>query len=438
MFPVLSTTSKEGRTISVLLACLARIDELAKSLLESTGQRVGPRSRLECFTEIVPAKNSNDTRDRPDGLIILRVGKREWKAFVEAKTGRNELDAGQIERYRNLAKENNIDCVITISNQFATAPTVHPLEEVRRSRSKILIIHWSWMHVLTTADLLISSQTISNNDQLILLNEFRRFLAHESAGVRGFIRMPREWTELNKLISAGGDISAGSPVALRVLEAWHQEVRDLSLILSRMTEAYVTQRLPRNHMHDPSQRQRDELTNLRANKQLVICLEIPDAAAPLEVVIDLARRCIDVGMTIGAPEDRKSSRARVNWLLRQIKEEGVADLHVRVSWPNRSSTNQHSVTDLREDVSLIDEGKANQEAKSFHLFESKRLGARFMQQSNFILELEQIVPAFYGKFGAQLTAWKRPAPKIKSDRSELPDVSPDSISEEADSFKIDS
>lgn len=136
----------------MLLACVARIEELARALPASAGQRVGTRTRIDCCTEIVPVTFSGDTRERPDGLVIVRTGKREWKALVEAKIGNSELDVGQVERYRNLAKENGIDCLITISNQFATAPTEHPLEEVRKSRSRIPVIHWSWMHVLTTAD----------------------------------------------------------------------------------------------------------------------------------------------------------------------------------------------------------------------------------------------------------------------------------------------
>ena len=437
LFPVLSTTSKEGRTTAILLGCMAKIEELARKLLASAGQRVGTRTKIDCFTEVVPATVSPDTRERPDGLIFLRTGKREWKAFVEAKIGNSELDADQVERYRKLAKENGIDCVITISNQFATVPTEHPLEEIRRSRSRIPVIHWSWMHILTTADLLISQQSIASHDQIVLLNEFRRFLAHESAGVRGFDRMPREWTELNRLVSAGGDISANSHEATKVIEAWHQETRDLSLALSRLTETQVTQRLPRNHLRNLEQRRKDELANLRNNKQLSVSLEVPDAAAPLEVVVDLARRCIDVGMTLGAPEDRKSSKARVNWLLRQIRQDDVTDLHLRVSWPKRSVSTQHSISDLRDDVGIVEDGMGHLAAKSFHLFESKHLGSRFTQQSNFITDLEQVVPAFYRRYGAELVAWQRPAPTIKGDRIGSSDVSPESISEEADSFVVE-
>jgi len=192
LFPVLATTSKEGRTTSIFLACLAKIDEFGASLLNSLGQKVGVRSKIETYTEVVCKNHAPDIKDRPDGLIVLRTGNREWRALVEAKVGSNELIPEQIEKYRQLAKDNAIDCVISISNQFATSPSLHPLQEVQKSRSKIPVFHWSWMYVLTEADLLLNQNSVSDSDQRLLLNELRRFLTHESAGVKGFDRMPKE------------------------------------------------------------------------------------------------------------------------------------------------------------------------------------------------------------------------------------------------------
>ncbi len=434
LFPVLSTTSKEGRTTSIVLACLAKIEEFGANLLGNIGQRVGKRAQIETYTEVVFEKQSKEIKDRPDGLIILKIGSREWRALVEAKVGNNDLDADQIERYRSLAKENKIDCVITISNQFATNPTVHPMDEVRKSRSKIPVFHWSWMHVLTTAHLLISRDDVSDIDQLVLLNELRRFLSHESAGVKGFDRMPREWTDLNKLVSSGGVISAKSNDAATVLGAWHQETRDLSLILSRLTKTNVSEKLPRKHMNDAAQRQKDEMEDLRNLHRLQCILDVPDAAAPVEVVADMMRRCIDVGMTVRAPEDKKTTKARVNWLLRQIKTETVDELHIRLLWPGTSEDTQFSVVDLRESIEIVNEGKEHLTVHGFHVFNSKRIGSRFTQQSNFIVDLENIVPIFYGTVGSNLTAWKKSAPKIQPEKTAADDVSPEAISGEAASF----
>lgn len=433
LFPVLATTSREGRTTSILLACLSCVHELGAKLLSDTGQRLGSRARLETYTEIVFQGEEAVGTERPDGLIVLRVGKREWRALVEAKIGNAAIDPDQVERYRNLAKEHSIDCVITISNQFATTPNLHPNAEIRKSRSRIPVYHWSWMHILTTADLLLSNSEVSDQDQGLLLNELRRFLSHESTGVQGFDRMPKAWTELNRLISSGGTIRAKSEEAAEVLLGWHQETRDLTLILSRLTETRVSERLSKKHRNDPAARLKDELAQLREGHCLSCSIAIPDAAAPLEIRADLLRRTVEVGMQLRAPEDRQSTKARTNWLLRQIKGEVSEELQIRLLWPGTSEPTQYPVQDLRSDVNLATAGKEHLTVHSFEVFTSKRIGARFAQQVNFIVDIETIVPGFYRTVGSELVAWKKSAPKIKKDQGSE-DVTTKAISDEAEAF----
>lgn len=428
LFPVLSTTSKEGRSTAILLCCLARIEEFGSALLQSVGQKVGKRSRVDCFTEVTFRGQDKSITDRPDGLIVLRTGGREWKALVEAKVGNNQLNAEQVTRYRDLAKAQKIDCVITISNQFTSLPTNHPLKEVRKSRSKIPVFHWSWMSILTSMDLLLNNNDVKDDDQRFLLNELRRFLSHESAGVKGFDRMPPEWTKLNSSVSAGGPIPARSSEAQAVIEAWNQEARDLSLILSRQTETSVTEKLSRIHKADPTKRQQDEFNILREHGYLTCCLEIPNAAAPVDIKVDLVRRTVDVGMTIKAPTDRKSSKARVNWLLKQIKDDQSDDLQVRLNWPSRSLSSQYSYSDLLRDPGIVEEGNSGKQVHSFDVFLARRFGSRFPQQVNFITDLENLVPEFYHNVGQNLEVWRERAPKIKEDKEVAKEVSVEAIS----------
>lgn len=435
LFPVLAVTSKEGRTTSIVLACLAKIDEFGASLLGSLNQKVGIRTKIQTYTEVVCKNRPVNLKDRPDGLIVLKTGNREWRALVEAKVGANELNPEQIEKYRQLAKDNEIDCVISISNQFATSPLIHPLPEVQKSRSKVPVFHWSWMYILTEADLLLNQNSVSDVDQRLLLNELRRFLTHESAGVKGFERMPKEWSELNKLVASGGTISAKSSDAATVVAAWHQETRDLALILSRMTETTVTERLNRKHKTDGAARTKDEFGILREYHHLGSELDVPDAAAPLSIVVDLKRRSIDVGMTLRAPEDKVSTKARLNWILRQLKTEKLDDLYLRLLWPGKAEPTQHLVSDLREKPELGEAENGHLSPHSFHVFRSKILGGRFAQQTNFIVDIEAIVPDFYRDVGATLSAWQRKAPKIKDDRSSADDVSTQSISEDAQDYQ---
>ncbi|NOX39743.1 MAG: hypothetical protein GXP05_04310 [Alphaproteobacteria bacterium] len=384
-------------------------------MLSSIGQKLGARANVETYTEITFTGQKANEADRPDGLIDVRIGKRSWRALVEAKVGNNELSVDQIERYRSLAKNHAIDCVITISNQFTSMPQIHPLPELRKTRSRVPIYHWSWMFILTQVDLLLGNEIAGNSDQAELLRELRRFLSHESAGVKGFSRMPPEWSDLNKLVSSGGKIQIRAPEAMVVIQAWHQETRDLSLILSRQTKTTVVEKLSRSHAQDPQQRIKDELSILNSKSLLTTTLEIPDAASQLTITADLTRRTIDAGMSLRAPLDKKTTKARLNWLLRQIKSDNVDDLVIKLNWPGKSASTHFPFRKIMEDISIANEGKEHLQITSFDVFYSRRLGIRFVQQANFISELERLVPEFYREIGQDLIAWRRPAPKIGDD-----------------------
>ncbi|MCR9123375.1 MAG: hypothetical protein NXH91_14005 [Phyllobacteriaceae bacterium] len=429
LFPVLSTTSKEGRTTSIVLACVAFVDEFARALLQTVGQRTGKRSKIDCYTEIVFKGQKDGRIDRPDGLIVVSNGSRMWKALIEAKVGNTAINSDQIEKYRSVAREFGVDCVITISNQFASRPDHHPVEAVRKQRSKIPVFHWSWMKILTECDLLINNDAVEDAEQLLLMKELRRFLTHESAGVKGFERMPAEWTAINRLVSNGGKIPARSTEAEAVIDAWHQETKDLSLVLSRQTETTVRERLSRKHRSNPAERRKDDLFLLREDCRMRAELDIENAAAPIRLTADLARRTIDVGMTLRAPEDRKSAKARLNWLLRQIPGEPNDELHIRLNWPGSSEATQFPYVDLISDPSIIEVGKHGLTVHSFDVFLSKRLGGRFIQQSNFINEIEALVPDFYRQVGQNLSAWQMKPPKIREEKKEAEDVSVEAIAE---------
>lgn len=419
LFPVLSTTSKEGRTTSVVLACMSKVDEFGQEMCSTLGRRVGKTTRIDTYTEVVFDEGAAAKGDRPDGLVVLRTGGREWRALVETKVGNSTLSSEQVERYRALAKRVGLDAVITISNQFTADAKLHPNEEVRKSKSKIPVFHWSWMSILTTCDLLLSNEEVADADQFTLLNELRRFLSHDSAGVRGFERMPPEWSELNKLVSAGGAPQVKSGIVVSSVEAWHQETRDLSLILSRATDSRVRQKLPRSFRNDVALRTKSDAKKLCEEFILSAEFDINDAVSSLKVIADVRRRSIDVGMDIKAPDDRVSTKARTNWLIRQLKTKLVDDVHVRLFWPGRAMATQFPLSTLQSDILVASSEREHLSVSSFHVLLSRRLGVRFTQQVNFISDLEMVVPLFYEEVGQHLRAWKRPPPRIRSETVDI-------------------
>ena len=68
LFPALSEGSKEKRAVSILLACMEQVPELAQSLLHGQGAPLGKRSRLRAWTEAGPIGKKG--ADRPDGRSV--------------------------------------------------------------------------------------------------------------------------------------------------------------------------------------------------------------------------------------------------------------------------------------------------------------------------------------------------------------------------------
>lgn len=432
LFPVLSETSKEGRTTSVFLSCLTSVHEYGAALLGSLGQRIGSRATIEAFTEVNTLSKDGDKQLRPDGLLLLKVGSRTWSALVESKIGNNELTNEQIEGYLRLAQDNGIDAVITISNQFSASPFQHPIGVKPRSRSKVELFHWSWMYVLTEADLLVSNETILDADQHYILSELVRFLAHESAGVKGFDAMPKAWGDLAQMILAGGAVSPNSNEVKEVVSAWHQEVRDLSLILSRIIGVGVINKLPRALAADSGVRTKADIAQLCESKTLGANLVVQDAAGPIEIYADINHRTINASVRMQAPADKKSTKARLNWLMRQLQNAPVDDLHIRLNWPGRGPHTQHTLAELKENPALASDAKPQAQVNSFDICLVKQLGGRFVQSRNFIKDLEKIVPEFYRDVVENLKPWYPPAPRAREGRIEASDVTPDALSEDID------
>lgn len=422
LFPVIADTSKEGRTLSVFLSCMCAIHELGQTLMASVGQRVGTRGKIEAYTEIVFKNGPSPKKLRPDGLLVVTTGKRQWSALVEAKVGRNEIDADQIADYVQLAKANGIDAVITISNQFVALPDHHPITLPKAQLKNIELYHWSWMTLVTQATLLLSRDDIGDVDQRLILSEFLRFLRHPSAGVASFDRMNPEWKEVVGKVQAGGKLTKTASEVENTVASWHQEIRDLCLVMSRKLGRDVDARLSRAHASDPVKRLRDDCDELVNSSLLECSLNVPDAAAPLVVNADLRTRSIITSMKMAAPGDKKSTKARVNWVIRQLAKSDPQDVHVRALWPGRAEPTQASLATLRENPEALDAANKSMTPTSFEVLLVRNIAGKFSGTKTFIEHLEEAVPAFYEQAGQHLRAWQPPAPKISKDPQDVLDA----------------
>src|SRR3546814_7334165 len=102
--------------------------------------RISDWSSDVCSSDLA-GKNAS----RPDGLVQVSFGKSTWTALVEVKTGTATLDAEQINGYWDIAREQNFDAVVTISNEIAPSKEAHPTDGLKvRANSRVKVHHYSW------------------------------------------------------------------------------------------------------------------------------------------------------------------------------------------------------------------------------------------------------------------------------------------------------
>lgn len=414
LIPVVADSSKESRAASVLMSGLMSVPAFASALLAGVGQRLGSRTKISCFTEVVFKNGIENVRLRPDGFVIVESGGgRRWSALVEAKIGRAELIDEQIASYCQLGKLNGVDAVITFSNQFAALPTHHPVKLPKQQSKGLELYHWSWMHVLTQALVLLNEHEFEDLTQKYLLDEIVRYFSHESVGVSTFDRMNSEWRDLVVKVQAGSRLSKGSPEVENSVAAWHQESRDLSLLLSRRLNRHVRLSLNRAQTADPVMRLKSDCEKLVNTHDLACVLEVPDAASPLTVTANLARRSLTCSMFLAAPKEKKRTSARVNWLLRQLEKTTADGIFVRAKWPGRAADTQAPLAALRDDPLAIEPENKKLVPLSFEVMMVRDLMGKFSGSRTFIEHVERAVPEFYAKVGQYLRAWVPPPPRIK-------------------------
>ncbi|MFV1990217.1 MAG: stress response protein, partial [Acidimicrobiales bacterium] len=117
--------------------------------------------------------------------------------LVEVKSGSALLDADQINAYWDIARREGFDAVLTISNEIAPSPGVHPTEGLKqRANSKVKVHHVSWTRLLTMAVMEKTHRGVEDPEQDWILGELIRYLEHDASGVMDFDDMGPNWTEV--------------------------------------------------------------------------------------------------------------------------------------------------------------------------------------------------------------------------------------------------
>ena len=191
---------QETRATSALLSVLTAVQEFGRTVLR--GRFGAPAGPIEAYIE-VPLELPGGEVVRPDGLIRVRRGSRTWTALFEVKTGRNELDRTQVEKYVDAARHHNFDAVVTISNQIVPETGEHPVDVPRRKLQKVALHHISWVALLTEAVIVHEHRGVEDPDQAWILRELIAYLEHPQSGAMEFADMGSHWTSIRDSARAG-------------------------------------------------------------------------------------------------------------------------------------------------------------------------------------------------------------------------------------------
>jgi hypothetical protein len=347
----------------------------------------------------------------PDGLIRVTRGSKTWTALVEVKTGRNQLEAEQLENYLDIAREQGFDVLLTISNEIPPVAGQHPTKVDKRKLKRVAIHHRSWTAILSTAVMQKDHKGVSDPEQAWILGELIRYLEHPRSGAMELEDMGANWVSVRQAVTAG-TLRTTDKTAPEVVSRFDALLRYTSLRLGRQLGTDVVHLLSRKELADPALRADSLLDSLVNRGELAGAIRIPNTIAPIHVTADLRAGRITCHVDIDAPKDGRAT-TRVNWLIRQLKA-APDSLRLEAFVANaRGAGAAELLGTVRENPSaIITDPK--KEIRSFRVAMSVPMGPkRGRGRGAFIDSVLDLVDAFYGDVVQNLKAWSAAPPRMR-------------------------
>ncbi len=396
---------QEKRATSSLLAVIRAVPEFGHALLSPLG---APKGRISTYAE-VQFRDADGKRETPDGAIVVQRGQTRWSALVEVKTGDATLTAEQVTRYVDLAREHDVDTVLTISNEITARPEDSPVTVHGGKLRKVALRHLSWWRVITEAVVQHRHRGVSDPDQAWILGELIAYLDHEASGASGFQDMGDKWVTVRDG-ARHGTLRAG-PEVRAVAERWTQFIEYLALGLSQDLGRDVAPVRPRQ---ETGEARVESLVKILVDSgTLGAAVRVPDAVAPLQIAADLRARQITTAVTVEAPRDGRPT-ARINWMLRQLKDAPPA-LRIEVAFAGARETTSSLLGEAREFPDrLLSPTDRKIEPRTFSLALTRPMGTkRGKGRGSFIADTRQQAIDFYRELVQNLRGWRPSAPRLK-------------------------
>ncbi|HZP10443.1 hypothetical protein, partial [Methyloceanibacter sp.] len=407
LIPVAPSGHRERQACSVLLAVLSVVYPFARHVFSRMGYRLGRRSWIEAYTEIVFKKQDpDDADDRPDGLLLARSTQSEWSAIIEAKIGASRIKPDQIARYYKIAKANRIDAIITISNELTTRPDHLPYDLPTDIGGGVAIFHWSWPTLCMIAAGVVKEASSFDEEQAFILKEAIRYFDHQNSEIRGLTSMPSSWNGLVQRLRAGAAVRRDDADVIDALRSWHQAQASFCVALTREVGVQFNVKLRRQYQYDQQQLWADDLSFFVENNQLSFEFEVPDAPGELHVTVDVQKRNVICSLLVAAPSSPKQYVGKLNWLLKQLPPESDATASIHVIWKHGRRTSA-GLSELRSNPEIARIEKQGAQPRAFEIVAATDLDRKFGPQS-FPQAVQSAILDFYETVVKHLRAPKSP------------------------------
>lgn len=419
LFPPIRISSDkeaEQRATAALLAAAKGVSTFGRVIVKLAG---GPAGKVSCFTEVCfPPFEPDGPRPRPDGVIRSVRGQQTWSALVEVKVGDAPLEQAQFDTYQRLARDHGFDALITISSQAANADGLPPLSIDGRRLRSIPVVHLSWDRLLSEARMLAQQNAVEDPDQEWLLAEWIRYVADPASRIVAPAQLGQHWNDILKA-SREANLPSAAKYIDELVRAWEDFVKKESLRLRAKLGVDVQPKIPLRDRHDPIARLKRLSADALKHSRLTAEIRIPDAASDVSMELSLQSQVVRFSVDLTAPIEGRQN-TRINWLLRQLRNEKVPiDLVVKVDWDRKALMSQAKVSDARTDLACLLRDGLNRSVPSdamprrFLLEWTRTLQKSRGRSTSPVLEgIANDLETFYGGVLQGLTAYVPAAPKL--------------------------
>ena len=341
---------------------------------------------------------------------MIERGKTKWSCLVEVKTGRANMDASQVERYLDMAREHGFDAVLTISNQIRSDATNLPYEVDKRKVGKLLVRHISWWRILTEAIVQHRFRGFSDPEQAWILSELIRYLDDPRSGASGFEGMGDQWVTVRDA-ARHGTLRATDEGARAVAARWEQFIEYLCLHLSQ--ELGVDVKHLKARKKSAADRVADATKELADAGLLTRSIRVPEAVGSMTITADLRAKLVTTSVEIAAPKDRKRPKAKLNWILRQVKD-APDDLRIDVRFASTRQSASELLGDCRDDPErLMLSDDPRRKPRAFILARSLPMGKKAgLDRGGFAADIRKQATDFYRDLVQDLRPPPTEAPKL--------------------------